>query len=45
MSFTPSNFSVTGGTLQLDALSYVERRADRDLLEGLIAGEFCYVLT
>jgi WD40 repeat protein len=45
MSFTPSNFYVTGGTLQLDALSYVERRADRDLLEGLIAGEFCYVLT
>src|SRR5207248_3516245 len=25
--------------------SYVERRADRDLLEALRQGEFCYVLT
>src|SRR5207247_5153500 len=25
--------------------SYVERRADRELLDGLLAGEFCYVLT
>jgi len=40
-----SSFYVTGGTLRHDAPSYVERKADRDLLEGLRAGEFCYVLT
>lgn len=40
-----SEFYVTGGTLRHDALSYVERRADRELHEGLFQGEFCYVLT
>jgi type II secretory pathway pseudopilin PulG len=40
-----SEFYVTGGTLRHDAPSYVERRADRDLCEGLLRGEFCYVLT
>src|SRR5438309_5181925 len=40
-----SNFYVTGGTLRPDAPSYVERQADRDLYEGLLGGEFCYVLT
>lgn len=38
-------FYVTGGTLRADALSYVERQADKDLLDGLLKGEFCYVLT
>jgi hypothetical protein len=38
-------FYVTGGTLRHDAPSYVERRADRDLCEGLLGTEFCYVLT
>jgi hypothetical protein len=38
-------FYVTGGTLRHDAPSYVERRADRDLSQGLLNGEFCYVLT
>ncbi|HEY2951702.1 MAG TPA: AAA-like domain-containing protein [Verrucomicrobiae bacterium] len=42
---TDSSFYVTGGTLRHDAPSYVERQADRDLLEGLLKGEFCYVLT
>ena len=38
-------FYITGGTLGLDAQCYVERRADRELFEGLQRGEFCYVLT
>jgi hypothetical protein len=45
MSLTQTPFYVTGGTLQSDAPSYVERQADRDLFEGLKKGEFCYVLT
>ncbi|MDX1933645.1 MAG: AAA-like domain-containing protein [Capsulimonadales bacterium] len=44
MSNLESEFFVTGGTVPPDAPSYVERQADRDLLEGLMAGEYCYVL-
>src|SRR5438105_4955927 len=45
MTAPPTGFYITGGTLQGDAPSYVERQADRQLLEGLQRGEFCYVLT
>src|SRR5438552_6165838 len=45
MSVTESSFYIAGGTLRSDAPSYVERRADRELYEGLQQGEFCYVLT
>lgn len=41
----PSDFFVAGGTLRLDAPSYVERPADDELFELTLAGEFCYVLT
>src|SRR2546430_4581966 len=45
MSASESTFYVTGGTLRQDAACYVERQADKDLLDGLLKGEFCYVLT
>jgi tetratricopeptide (TPR) repeat protein len=45
MSNSQSGFYVTGGTLQRNAPSYVQRQADQDLYAGLSAGKFCYVLT
>src|SRR5258708_2469822 len=39
-----SRFYVAGGTLPHDASSYVERKADKDLLSALLDGEYCYVL-
>jgi len=41
---TGSNFYVVGGTLPPEALSYIQRKADTDLLDGLRSGDFCYVL-
>jgi WD40 repeat protein len=38
-------FYVTGGTLPIDAGSYVPRRADEELYDTLLARQFCYILT
>jgi hypothetical protein len=37
-------FYITGGTLPPDASSYVPRHADQDLYDGLLTGEYCYIL-
>ncbi|WP_460206042.1 WD40 domain-containing protein [Scytonema sp. NUACC21] len=34
-----------GGSLKMDAPSYVERQADFDLYDALMKGEFCYVFS
>jgi WD40 repeat protein len=40
-----SDFYTAGGTLPHDAPSYVARKADQELFDGLRQGQFCYVLT
>src|SRR5580658_289882 len=37
-------FFVSGGTLPAGSASYIERSADKALLEALLAGKFCYIL-
>jgi hypothetical protein len=44
MSASRASLYQIGGSLQLEAPTYVTRLADRELYEGLRAGEFCYVL-
>ena len=45
MGISQTSFYVTGGTLRRNAPSYVSRRADAEIFEALLRGEFCYVLT
>lgn len=40
-----SGFYVVGGTMGPDSQSYVVRDADEELYQGLLANEFCHVLT
>lgn len=40
----PTDFFVAGGTLPLHSESYIERAADRQIIESLQAARFCYVL-
>jgi hypothetical protein len=39
------DFFIPGGTLPVDADSYVVRRADEELYQSEQAGEFCQILT
>jgi TPR repeat protein len=45
MTNQSSSFYKTGGTLDYNHPSYIERTADQDLYERLKQGEFCYILT
>jgi WD40 repeat protein len=42
---TRETFYVTSGAVGRTSLSYVERRADGEILRALKGGEYCYVLT
>jgi WD40 repeat protein len=39
------DFYVVGGTMKPDAPSYIQRKADRELYEHILKGDFCCVLT
>ncbi|MEM7114174.1 MAG: SUMF1/EgtB/PvdO family nonheme iron enzyme [Chloroflexota bacterium] len=41
----PANSFYTDGTLRANAPSYVERPADTELYDAILANQFCYVLT
>jgi hypothetical protein len=43
-SMPDENYYKVGGSLEYQHPTYVVRKADNDLYEGLINGEFCYVL-
>ena len=41
---SPSSFVVTGGTVPMHAASYVQHKADTDLLTALQGGDYFFVL-
>ena len=43
-SATRESFYIPGGTLPGTAQCYVERRADVELLQGILSGAYVYVL-
>jgi len=43
-SVTPDRFYIAGGALSPDSPSYIERPADDELFNGVLGGNFCYVL-
>ena len=45
MPETTTQLYQVGGSLPIDAPTYIMRPADRELYSGLQGGEFCYVLT
>ena len=40
-----TDFYVVGGTMKPDAPSYIQRKADKELYEHILKGDFCCVLT
>ena len=44
MIASSSHFYQVGASLQVDAPSYVQRQADEEFYQKLLAGKFCYVL-
>src|SRR5947207_5179094 len=39
------DFYIAGGTLDSTASSYIVREADKELLDTVKGGQFCYILT
>jgi len=37
-------YAASGGTLEINAPSYITRQADEDLYQHLLKGNYCYVL-